>query len=143
MTSVSFLELLVSTVLPGCETVRRSFLVLPTLERRSLTFLEKVHFAGALKRSFAFRWAITRLPFLIRSVTLFSHAAAVAPAGSVIVPFMVTRMYRPLIFAESTLPGPVKETGSTGADAFSIVTLADAVPVLPALSAKLTVTDAK
>src|SRR5688500_13224492 len=84
-TSVSFFELWRRTELPGCETVSRSFLVFPTFLRRSLTFLANVHREGdALKRSFALRWAMTRLPFLIRSVTFLEQAAAVAPSGSVI-----------------------------------------------------------
>src|SRR5687767_7722657 len=73
----------------------------------------------------------------MRSVILLAAAAV-----SVIVPLMVTRMKRPLIFADSLLPGPVKETGSAF-EGLPMVTLADAVAPLPALSAKVTVTVAK
>ena len=82
------------------------------------------------------------MPFLIRSVTFFEQAAEVAPAGSVIVPFIVTRMKRPLILAVSLSPGPVKETGRA-LDALSMVTLAEASALFPARSAKDTLTVAK
>ena len=107
------------------------------------TVLPKRHFPF-LSLSAARRLASVLRFFLIVSRTLPLHAAAVlTPAGGLIVPRIRTRTRLPMIRAVAELPGPLNENvgvavGPVGAA--RDVTNCDASPVLPALSANVTLT---
>ena len=114
---------------------------MPTFFLRRFTVFANRHLPP-LNFSLTLLLDIVRLPFLMRSLTFPAHAARPEPAGGVIAPFIVTRIFFPTIFADSLLPLPSKETGSAGAlAAFVIVMLAVASPTLPAWSANVTFTE--